>query len=157
MAATSLTGAVPAEGKTSVNPETLPGRMEDSWDEPAPPDEGGRGDLEGLQGAWLSVSGRRAAEFLVCGARFTVRFKDGDIYMGTFDLVPAARPKTIDMRIDEGPARHKGKTALCIYDLDGDTLRWCAAEPGHTERLTAFAAGDDPRVLGLVFRREQPL
>jgi uncharacterized protein (TIGR03067 family) len=132
------------------------GRMEDCWDEPAA-DGAARTDLEGLQGAWGSVSGRRAAELLVCGGRFAVRFKDGDIYMGTFDLAPAARPRTMEMCIDEGPARHKGKTALCIYELDGDTLRWCAAEPGQTERLTAFPAGDDPRFLGLVFRREQPI
>src|SRR5215211_1001200 len=35
-----------------------------------------RTDLERLQGAWVSVLGGRDAEFLVCGERFAVRFRD---------------------------------------------------------------------------------
>jgi uncharacterized protein (TIGR03067 family) len=133
-----------------------PGRVEDDWDEPEPPEDGGASDLEGLQGAWLSVSGRRPAELLIAGRHFTMRFQDGAIYMGAFDLEPAARPKTMDMRIDEGPPRHLGKTALCIYELASGALRWCAAEPGKGERLGAFPPEDDPHYLALWFRREQP-
>src|SRR5215831_7193002 len=94
-------------------------------------------DLEQLQGAWTSVFGRREADLLVAGRLFTVRFADGEVYMGAFQLNLAAWPKAIDMRVDEGPARHKGKIALCVYELDGDLLRWCATEPGREKRLTA--------------------
>jgi uncharacterized protein (TIGR03067 family) len=111
-------------------------------------------DLEALQGSWRAVTGRRQGVLLVSGTHFTVRFEDGDIYMGSFDLGAALQPRVIDMRIDEGPSHHRGKTALCIYDLDGDVLRWCATEPGRTERLTFFPAEDDRRFLTLLFRRE---
>ena len=95
-----------------------------------------RADLEQLQGAWLSVSGRHQAEFLIAGNLFAVKFLNGKIYMGTLDLDAGERPKEMLMRIDEGPLRHKGKFALCIYELTGDTLRWCPTEPGSDERLS---------------------
>jgi len=130
--------------------------LEDCWDEPAPPAPGGPADLEALQGAWVSASAGGEVELLVAGAHFTVRFKGGEVYVGSFGLDPASRPRRMDMRIEEGPARHKGQTARCIYHLDGDVLRWCAVRPGLGERLAAFPAADDPRYLGLVFRRERP-
>jgi uncharacterized protein (TIGR03067 family) len=106
---------------------------------------------------WYSLAGRRDVELLVSGNHFTVRFADGDIYMGAFELNPTASPRSMDMRIDDGPAEHKGKTAFCIYELNGLVLRWCAAAPGSTKRLTAFPAVDDPRSLCLLFRREVPV
>jgi uncharacterized protein (TIGR03067 family) len=112
-------------------------------------------DLQRLQGTWLSVSGRRQAEFVISDYLFAVRFQNGDTYLGTFRLGPECRPKTMDMRIDEGPARYRGRIARCIYELDGDTLRWCPAEPGTEERLATFPAAADPRYLCLVLRREE--
>jgi uncharacterized protein (TIGR03067 family) len=111
-------------------------------------------DLERLQGAWVSVSGRREAEFIVSGYLFAVRFKDGDTYLGTFRLGPEERPRTMDMRIDEGPAHHRGKIARCIYEVEGDTLRWCPGEPGAEERLKDFPAENAPKYLSMRFRRE---
>jgi uncharacterized protein (TIGR03067 family) len=134
---------------------TLQGRIEDHWDEAIPSENGVPPDLEALQGAWYSVSGRRAAEMLVSGNHFAVRFADGDIYMGAFELDLTATPRTMAMRIHEGPARHKGKTALCIYQLESHVLRWCATTPGHAERLTAFPAEDAAQYLLLVFQRAQ--
>src|SRR5437016_3075707 len=71
-----------------------------------------RADLELLQGAWISVSGRHQAEFLIAGNLFAIKFLNGKIYMGTLDLDAGERPKEMLMRIDEGPLRHKGKFAL---------------------------------------------
>jgi uncharacterized protein (TIGR03067 family) len=113
-----------------------------------------RSDLERLQGTWLAVAGKKQAEFVFSDYLFAVRFADGETYLGTFRLNPEARPKTMDMRIDEGPARHRGKIARCAYELDGDTLRWCTGEVGAEERLTTFPAVEDPRYLSLVLRRE---
>jgi uncharacterized protein (TIGR03067 family) len=127
--------------------------LEDCWDEPAAPGLDGRDDLEALQGRWVSVSGRRPAELLVSGVHYTVRFADGDIYMGALELLLEARPRGMDMRIEEGPARHKGRIALCLYELDGATLRWVTNGPTHAERPAAFAE-DGPQALCLVFRRE---
>jgi len=120
------------------------------------PEAEARAEREVLQGTWLSVSGRREAEFIVAGYLFTVHFADGEVYMGAFQLNPRARPKLIDMRIDEGPVQHRGKIAHCIYEVDGDTLRWCAAEPGADELLTHFPSVYDNRHLSMVFQRRQP-
>jgi hypothetical protein len=137
--------------------EPMHGRLEDSWDEPdGVPDVTSR-DLTALQGAWGSISGRREAMLLVAGIRFTVRFHDGVIYMGTFELGVGPQLGRMEMRIDEGPTRHKGQRTLCLYELDGDFLRWCAGGPGRDDQLSAFPDEDDPRYLSILFRREQPV
>jgi uncharacterized protein (TIGR03067 family) len=139
-------------GESSVS-ISLQGRIEDHWDEVVPSPDDCPTDLEALQGVWFSVAGRREAEMLVSGTHFAVRFADGDIYIGEFELDLLSTPRTMAMRVREGPARHKGKTALCIYELADDGLRWCAGSPGRTERLTAFPAADAAEHLFLVFRR----
>jgi uncharacterized protein (TIGR03067 family) len=92
---------------------------------------------------------------LVCGNHFTLHFADGDIYMGSFELDVKDRLRAMVMLIEEGPARHKGQTAVCFYEFDGDNLHWCTAGPGRSERPALFPAVDDPRYLCLVFRRER--
>jgi uncharacterized protein (TIGR03067 family) len=93
-----------------------------------------RKDKESLQGTWEFVAGIREAQLLIAGDHFTVRFKTGEIYVGTYHLDPSRKPKAMDLAISEGPERHRGKTALAIYDLDGDHLIWCPAEPGGRDR-----------------------
>jgi uncharacterized protein (TIGR03067 family) len=115
-----------------------------------------RVELERLQGAWTSIAGRHDAEFLIAGNLFTVKFLDGKIYMGTLTLDATEQPREMLMRIDEGPIKHKGKFSHCIYELDGDTLRWCPTEPGSEERLTGFPPVDDNRYLCTVFQRQKP-
>jgi len=113
-------------------------------------------DLAQLQGAWASIAGRRQAELLIAGNLFTIKFLDGAIYMGTFEIDPSESPPAMDMRIDEGPIKHKGRITLCIYDLAGDTLRWCPGKPGAEQRPDAFPDEDDCDGLCLVLRREYP-
>jgi len=147
-------------GKDGQARPALLGHLEDCWDEPAvavapevPPAP--LNDLEKLQGAWVCVSERRQAEFLICGNRFTVHFARGDIYMGTFELDAAVQPRTMIVRIEEGQRQHKGQTAYCIYEFDGEHLRWCTTGPGNEERLTGFPMDQDSRFLHLVFRRDR--
>jgi uncharacterized protein (TIGR03067 family) len=128
-------------------------RLEDCWDEPSPRSRPVCSDTEALQGAWISIAGRRQAELLVSGSHFAVHFADGDIYMGSFTLGCDGWPCTMDLQIDEGPHRHKGQLALCIYELDGDLMRWCTASPGQPERPKTFAE-EDPLHLSLVFQLE---
>jgi uncharacterized protein (TIGR03067 family) len=143
-----------ARSRARTTPATgAPEHLEDCWDEPEA--RAVRPDFELLQGSWTSAGGRRQAEFLISGFHFTLRFADGDIYMGSFALDTNARPRGMTVRIDEGPARHRGLSALCIYEVAGDELRWCTPGPG-AELPTAFAAIDDPHFLCLVFRREPP-
>ena len=112
-------------------------------------------DHDRLQGAWEFVSGRRPAQLIVSGHHCVVKFKNGDIYVGFFELDPAYRPKRINVLIREGPERHQGKVSLGIYEFDGDLFRWCPLEPGVEERLATFPAEDDPNHITLVFRRER--
>jgi len=129
----------------------VPVHLEDFWDEPEA--HAMRGDLEALQGAWESIAGRREAAFLVSGYRFTVHFTDGDIYMGRFTIDSSAWPKRMEICIEEGPTAHRGLSALCIYELDGDKLNWCTAGPGQNHRPESFPPEDDLRYLCLLFQR----
>jgi uncharacterized protein (TIGR03067 family) len=143
------------DGEAGNDSPRLNGQVEDCWDEPEESVLSVRSELEILQGAWFSSAGRREAEFLIAGDHFTIRFADGDIYMGTLDVDGTAQPAKMTMLIVEGPGKHRGKTAVCLYEQDGETLRWCASEPGRGDRLTAFPAEDDSRYLSLLFRREE--
>jgi uncharacterized protein (TIGR03067 family) len=110
-------------------------------------------DRQKLQGIWLYVSGQRKAELLIAGRRFTVKFRNGDLYMGTFTLSPARKPRHIDMTIEEGPSHHRGRVSRGIYQFHGEALHWSPGEPGK-ERPAAFPTLQDREQLYLVFRRE---
>jgi uncharacterized protein (TIGR03067 family) len=155
MAGPLLTPDAPAGTEAPVDAQKRHGLVEDCWDEPDAPGVLAGTGLEVLQGAWFSVNGRRDAEFLVAGDHFTFRFADGDIYMGSVEVDGESQPRLMTMRIAEGPAKHRGKVALCFFEQDGDALRWCATEPGRDERLSAFPAEDDPKYLILHFRRAE--
>jgi uncharacterized protein (TIGR03067 family) len=114
-----------------------------------------RKDRDRLQGTWNFVSGIREAQMLIAGDHFTVKFKGGDIYLGTYTLDPPSKPRMMDMTISEGPEKHRGKTSLIIYELDGDHLIWCPAEPGTGNRLRSFPPEEDTRHLCIIFRREK--
>jgi uncharacterized protein (TIGR03067 family) len=72
---------------------------------------------------------------------------------GTFKTDATKKPKTIDMVVKE--VRNDGKTIVGIYEQDGDTLKWCAAEPGTTERPTELSSGDRSKRLFVTLRREK--
>jgi uncharacterized protein (TIGR03067 family) len=112
-----------------------------------------------LQGKWDFYAGRWPAQLSFVGARFTVHFRNGDTYRGTYSVDPSRSPGIMDMTVDEGPEPYVGLVALCLYELDGDELRWCPAEPGATARRTAFPIEEGCRFPTLVFRRHvnQPL
>src|SRR4051812_1813 len=86
-----------------------------------------RRDMDALQGKWDFVAGRWPSQLSFVGDHFTVRFQNGDTYHGTYTLDPTRRPKAIDMTVTDGPEAHEGLIALCLYELDGDQLRWCPA------------------------------
>jgi uncharacterized protein (TIGR03067 family) len=107
----------------------------------------GADDKNPLDGTWTVVKaeadGRPDGEVLK--AKFT--FKDGDkliiklanedkpLDAVTVKLDPAKKPKQIDLtRTFEG----RQETATGIYDLDGDRLKLCIADPEVKERPTEF-------------------
>lgn len=145
--------AGPTRARPARAGSDVPAHLEDCWDEPDA--AAMRGDLEALQGAWETIAGRREALFLVSGSCFAVRFADGAIYMGRFTLDAGAWPKRMELCIEEGPTAHRGLSAQCIYELDGDKLNWCTSGPGQNHRPGSFPAEDDSRYLCLLFRQER--
>lgn len=118
-------------------------------------EEAARRDRDRIQGGWTFLTGKREAQLLISGEHFTMRFRNGDIYVGTYTIDAMARPKAMDMTITEGPEPHRGKTALAIYEFDGDHLIWCPAEPGSEERHRTFPGQDTVGQLCIIFRREK--
>jgi len=145
-----------AETEARVQSQEVYCHEEDNWDEPELARDYEEAERKFLEGTWNGVAVTQQAELLIAGNHFTVRIDTGAIYMGVFELDASALPKRIDMRINEGPAPHKGKTALCIYELDEDVFRMCAARPGDTQRLTAFPTESAGNYFCMTFRREKP-
>jgi uncharacterized protein (TIGR03067 family) len=118
-------------------------------------------DQQAIQGSWRLVSrdlpggrsengeGDAARRIVFKGDTFQI-CKGEDVRIeGTFKIDPAASPRSIDMSItktNEGGSE-AGKTSLGIYELKGDEMRWCAAEPGHPDRPREFAADGGPFML----------
>jgi uncharacterized protein (TIGR03067 family) len=117
--------------------------------------EAARRDRERLQGSWRFVAGRREAQLVVEGDRFTMRFRNGDVYRGAVELHPTHRPRSMDLHIEEGPEAFQGRTALAIYHFDGDHLIWCPAPPGSPDRPRAFPTDGSAERLCIIFRREK--
>jgi uncharacterized protein (TIGR03067 family) len=102
-----------------------------------------------LEGVWvgrvLNAGGRDKSgsgalvwfsEFVIKDGRITARDAKGvGMGSGTYKLNLGTNPKTLDAVGIAG--RNAGRTYLGIYKLGGDTLEWCAANPG-IKRPTAF-------------------
>jgi len=104
-----------------------------------------KSDLDTLQGSWnvvtLELDGSPMgaippdARIQVNGSRF-VSLGMGAEYEGDLKLDDAAQPKQFDLKFTAGP--EKGKTALGIYELDGDSWKMCLTTRGG-KRPAAFA------------------
>src|SRR5262245_26365771 len=97
-------------------------------------------EMARLEGEWSMVSGEANG---VPMPEVTVKTgkrvaKDGETsvsiggrvyFKAKFSIDPAKMPKAIDYAMTEGPT--KGETHLGIYELDGDTIKFCFAAPGR--------------------------
>jgi uncharacterized protein (TIGR03067 family) len=120
---------------------------------------------EKLQGTWKAVTAERRGKskeddeehhLIFDGNKFSIKRAGQTMIQGTFKLDPSKKPKEIDMKITEDEnGKHQGKTALGIYALDGDTLKWCVAEPGTTERPKEFSAPADTKLMFITLKREK--
>jgi uncharacterized protein (TIGR03067 family) len=107
-------------------------------------------EMASLEGEWSMVSGERDGqaipeELLKNAKRST---KDGEttiafgdtVYMkAKFTIDPSKKPKEIDYTVTEGD--NKDKKQLGIYELDGDTAKFCFSAPDE-KRPTDFTAKD---------------
>jgi uncharacterized protein (TIGR03067 family) len=120
-------------------------------------------EMSQLEGEWSMVSGQANGlampqELVKTGKRLA---KDGEttISMGgqvyfkaKFRIDPAKKPKAIDYTMTQGPT--KGKTQLGIYELDGDTVKFCFAAPGG-DRPTDFTAKEGSQRTLSVWKRDK--
>jgi uncharacterized protein (TIGR03067 family) len=123
-------------------------------------------DAEKLQGTWTVVASERegktqdeAKGFAMVFDRDTFAVKNGDqvIAKGTFKLGTSKKPRTIDMTITEAQKdEDKGKEVHGIYELDKDTLKWCAAQPGTDDRPKEFATKEGIKHLLVTFQKAKP-
>ena len=91
-------------------------------------------DKDAIQGEWTAPPGLPATAFTFAGDKFLPwegrKVDNGGIAVFTLD--PAKSPKQIDFK-----ALSDGKTGLGIYELRGDELKLCLANPGK-ERPSSF-------------------
>ncbi len=103
-------------------------------------------DLDRLQGTWtlvtMEIRGNsippeklRGRVAVIQGKMFTDRVGAEVLAAGTISLDAMPLPRTIDVKFTAGSP--KGQTSLAIYELVGDILKVCCAEPGK-DRPSAF-------------------
>jgi len=108
-----------------------------------------------LEGSWTGKApDDKEGTITFTGNKWKLEIKgEGDFAAGTFKVDATKKPKTMDLTITDAGGKaekYKGKSSLAIYELDGDTLKWCAGQPGKDERPTML---DDKMNLSIVFMR----
>ena len=113
--------------------------------------------LKALQGAWkiekIVANGETVSLETAENRYFTIKGNEA---------IPSDNPKDIaTLKIDSAqkPAHidftdTAKETMLGIYEISGDTLKLCMANPGE-KRPTEFASPKDSKVLFLVLKRER--
>lgn len=115
-------------------------------------------DYAKLQGMWSMVSGVADGESMpeemvkggvrVCKGNETTVTINGQVLMkATFTLDSSKQPKTIDYTMTGGFT--KGRRQLGIYELNGNTVRFCFGSPGAPRPTTFESKADDGRTLSV--------
>jgi uncharacterized protein (TIGR03067 family) len=120
-------------------------------------------EMTQLEGEWSMVSGEANGfsmpkETVNTGKRVakdgetTITFGGQIYFKARISIDPTRKPKAIDYTMTEGPT--KGKTHLGIYELDGDTVKFCFAAPGK-DRPTDFTAKEGSERTSSVWKRDK--
>jgi len=110
--------------------------------------KGNTAELARIQGTWTMVSGQRdgqpmprsylaGARRIAQGDETTVLINGAAFLNARMSVDPSKKPKTIDYLLTSGA--NKNNTQLGIYELSGDRLTLCFAQPNQ-ERPADFTA-----------------
>jgi uncharacterized protein (TIGR03067 family) len=125
-------------------------------------------DFDLLQGTWVTVSlvndgktvvdekapqGGLATKLTYEGNGWLVQVGDKIVASGIFALDLTKKPKEIDVMDESGMTNEK--TQLGIYELDGDTYKYCLAPAGQP-RPTEFTSEPGSGHALIVSQREKP-
>jgi uncharacterized protein (TIGR03067 family) len=109
-------------------------------------DESDGGSEEGsddIIGTWKGIEPRNpSGEWTIIFSENTARFTGpNENYFGTYTTDTSVTPHQIDFYItDCSISSYIGTTALGIYEVNGDTGKWCGGEPGKPNRPDSFNA-----------------
>ena len=126
-------------------------------------DSAAKADVARLQGVWSMVAaesdGQRFTGLMLAGSRRVAIGNETTVHIGgalfmkaNFAVDPSKKPKAIDYKVTGGATA--GKTQLGIYDVRGDTVQFCFAEPG-TARPVDFTAAPGSKRMCSVWKREK--
>ena len=125
--------------------------------------ESAKNDMAQLQGEWSMASAGGGSQALpsdtlknskrVCKGDETTVVVGGQLLIkAKFTLDPSKKPKRIDYQVTGGP--NAGKTQLGIYELSGDTVKFCFSAPGMDRPTDFTAKAGDGRTLS-VWKRDK--
>ena len=117
-------------------------------------------DLKALEGTWdliyLERDGKEAklqndTKAINTGDKFVVKRGDEVIAAGTMKVDPSKKPKASETTYTEGP--DKGKTFKGIYQIEGDSVKFCRAGSPDDDRPTEFKTKPDSGQFVAVYKR----
>ena len=122
-------------------------------------------EMAQLQGEWRMVSGTAdgfsiPSEMIpnskrVCkGDELTATVGGQLVMKARIAIDPSGKPKTIDYDVIDGPT--KGKKQLGIYELEGDTVKFCFGSPGAERPPDFTSKAGDGRTLSVWKRKKTP-
>ena len=127
------------------------------------PEDAVKKEREKLKGAWkitsFDVNGAKPASddqleavttTIAADGKFKVEANGRIVVEATTKIDPTKNPKTIEFTFTEGQLQ--GKTSLGIYELQGDTFKYCRAAPDKP-RPTEFSSKEGSEQTLVVYKR----
>ena len=116
-----------------------------------------KSDLKKLQGDWEVVTWEQlgrpvniTAKWSFNGEKYTLD-QGSNLEEGTIKIDQSKKLPTIDLAISGGNC--KGKDQPGIYKIEGDTITFCFAWPGMTDRPTEFMTNAENRWILITMKR----
>jgi uncharacterized protein (TIGR03067 family) len=113
-----------------------------------------------IVGKWKLAAAEIGGKPAAFGGLATSTFKDGkyDLVVdgqeqetGTYKLDGSKSPAWLDLAIESGG--DKGKKQPGIVAIDGDTLKFCLAQPGKDDRPTKFETSEKDQYILITMKR----